>query len=308
MASVNQIKEKYNKYGYVICRNLIDDHLIEDCLKEIKNCIKNKPLVYTQSTHKWQNLEVDKFNLIKESILNPSNLGTIKPLSKTIKNIIYNQKIFDTLKVIFESNNLTKICSWQDMLFDRSTGTIPHIDSWYLDTLPRGNLLGAWFALENIKKENGSFYIFPKTHTLNWEETFEMSHNEFVNYIKKYTEANFSQKKELHLNKGDVVFWNSLLIHGSTKQTVEGLSRKSLTSHYFTFPNELISSSRKYPYKVVRKKLKKINQRSFYKFYYKFFSTSSKRHLFGKIAQHISNIGLKVGPMWDMRSKNEKKL
>ena len=302
MNFINQLRGEYLENGYLIIRNLICPNLIDNCLAEIENCKKNPPLVYTQSTHKWQNLEVDEYNLIKESILNPSTLGTIKPLSKSIKKIIYSPEVYDQLENLFDKSKLSKICSWQDMLFDRSTGTIPHIDSWYLDTYPRGNLIGAWFALEDIQKENGSFYVFPKTHNLNWSNTFGMSHEEFVKHIKIYTEKHLSQKKELYLKKGDVVFWNSLLIHGSTKQIQEGLSRKSLTSHYFYFPNELIDSTRKYDKKSVERKLKKANGSNFYRFYSKFFSTSSKRHLFGKMAKIVSNIGLKIGPMWDMRS------
>ena len=37
------------------------------------------------------------------------------------------------------------------MFFDRSTGTVEHQDSWYLDTDPPGNLVGVWYALEDIQ-------------------------------------------------------------------------------------------------------------------------------------------------------------
>ena len=41
------------------------------------------------------------------------------------------------------------------------------------------------------------------------------------------------KKKEVLLDKGDVLFWHPLLFHGSSSQKVEGYSRKSLTAHYF---------------------------------------------------------------------------
>ena len=34
------------------------------------------------------------------------------------------------------------------------------------------------------------------------------------------------------LAKGDVLFWNSLTVHGSLKTTVTGASRRSMTAHY----------------------------------------------------------------------------
>ena len=44
---------------------------------------------------------------------------------------------------------------WQNMLFDKSTGTIDHLDSYYLDTDPIGNLIAIWVALEDINGEGG---------------------------------------------------------------------------------------------------------------------------------------------------------
>ena len=44
------------------------------------------------------------------------------------------------------------------------------------------------------------------------------------------------------MKKGDVFFWHPLLIHGSSKQSVNGKSRKSLTAHYF--PINLLKGGR----------------------------------------------------------------
>ena len=39
---------------------------------------------------------------------------------------------------------------WQNMLFDKSTRTIDHVDSYYLDKNPSCYLIAAWFDLEDI--------------------------------------------------------------------------------------------------------------------------------------------------------------
>ena len=69
------------------------------------------------------------------------------------------------------------------MFFDKSTATIPHIDSWYLDTLPKGDLLGAWIALEDIRSENGSFYVYPGSHLNDWSGLEGFSHDQFIENI-----------------------------------------------------------------------------------------------------------------------------
>ena len=45
-------------------------------------------------------------------------------------------------------------------VFDRATGTIDHIDTWYLDTEPMGHLIAAWVALEDIDGQ-GEFHVYP---------------------------------------------------------------------------------------------------------------------------------------------------
>jgi len=52
------------------------------------------------------------------------------------------------------------------MFFDQSVGTIEHQDSWYLDTEPAGRLIGVWYALEEIDRNSGPFFVVPKSHTL----------------------------------------------------------------------------------------------------------------------------------------------
>tara|TARA_Y100001968_G_scaffold17076_1_gene13562 strand:- start:643 stop:1086 length:444 start_codon:yes stop_codon:yes gene_type:complete len=125
---------------------------------------------------------------------------------------------------------------WQNMLFDKSTGTIDHIDSWYLDTNPPGSLLAAWVALEDIDGKGGSFHVYPKSHKNSSKSWIGLDHNKLIDWTKlcqkKY------EKKKILLKKGDVLIWHPLLIHGSSSQKEAGFSRKSITAHYC--PNDLL--------------------------------------------------------------------
>ena len=73
--------------------------------------------------------------------------------------IISCNKISNVLQEILESN---KFVNWQNMLFDRSTGTIDHADTWYLDTNPRGKMIASWIALEDINESAGRFFVYQK--------------------------------------------------------------------------------------------------------------------------------------------------
>ena len=71
------------------------------------------------------------------------------------------------------------------MFFDKSTGTIDHIDTWYLDSDPMGYLFGAWVALEDIDGKGGVFHVYPKSHLSINKSWKNISHDEFINWSKK---------------------------------------------------------------------------------------------------------------------------
>lgn len=297
-----EIVNQYKKNGYAVVKNLIPFELIEEVLKVYTKLISQRPLIYTQSTHKWEDIKLDNEGLISQSILNPSTLKTLHPLNNYLKEIIYHKNIEKVLSIIFADKAL-KIGCWQDMFFDKSTATIPHIDSWYLDTMPKGLLLGVWIALEDIRSENGSFYVYPGSHLNNWSDLESFTHDQFINSINDYCKKNEKLKKELHINKGDVVFWNSKLVHGSTKQKTKGYSRKSVTAHYFPYPSSLVDSKRIYNLNSVNRRLKKNKNFRIERFNANILTTNKYRHIFGKISNKLTKLGMKIGPNWDMRNK-----
>jgi len=124
--------------------------------------------------------------------------------------------------------------SWQDMLFDRSVGTIDHQDSWYLDTQPYGHLVAGWFSLEDIHPDSGPFFVYPGSHNLpRLSKASHPTHEAFLAEIKRMVAASGLEKKQALLKKGDVLFWHPSLVHGADSVRDERYSRKSLTSHYY---------------------------------------------------------------------------
>ena len=223
------LREYYEENGYVHCKNLIPEELIDKLLKELQNFKNRNSLYYSQSAHNWRlaKNDLDENNLLKSSFENFTDLIWARELSKAGSKILQSQLVLDKLR---EISGEKEFSMWQNMLFDKSTGTLDHNDSWYLDTNPIGHLIAGWFALENITDEGGSFHVFPGSHKekISWKN---LSHNEFVEWSKD--ESKKYKIKKFLINKGDVVFWHPLLLHGSSNQKIKGKSRKSLTAHYF---------------------------------------------------------------------------
>ncbi len=224
------LRNYYLENGYVIFKSLISNEKIEIILKELKKFKDSNKIYYSQSEHNWRKIknDLDNNNLLECSFENFTDLPWANSLSKAGRDILQSKEILIALRTL---SNYKEFCMWQNMFFDKSTGTVDHIDTWYLDSDPMGHLFGAWVALEDIDGKGGVFHVYPKSHLSINKSWKNISHDEFVNWSK--VESQKFQKKPLFLNKGDLLLWHPSLIHGSSLQKDKGFSRKSLTAHYY---------------------------------------------------------------------------
>ncbi len=220
----------FNENGYVIFKQCIDNDKISLLLKHFESFVSKNGIYYSQSNHNWRSTkkDTDEFGLLKNSMENFTSLLLEPKLVKAGREILLSNIIANCLSKI--SGLDEDFCMWQNMMFDRSVGTVDHIDTWYLDTDPSGYLIGAWIALEDIDGQGGSFHVYPGSHKMNSIEWKGLNHNQFVEWSNE-TKKNY-QNVPAYLKKGDVLFWHPSLLHGSSNQKVNGFSRKSLTAHY----------------------------------------------------------------------------
>ena len=227
------IKNIYNEQGFIIIRNLINEKYISEVLNSLEIFKKKNTFYYTQNNHNWvKSGEVTKEGHLINSIQSPTKQNNCGRLKLDIKEIIASVEISKKLQ---EINGSERFVNWQNMLFDKSTGTIDHADTWYLDTKPRGQMIAAWIALEDINESAGRFFVYPKSHKLNIPENFNQKINSNIEYVKFINQFLVNQKLERYapeMKKGDVLFWHPFTIHGSLSQIDSKYSRKSLTAHY----------------------------------------------------------------------------
>ena len=227
------IQQQYSELGYCVIRDAIPSNSIEDCLRSLELIKRRKTfLYYSQSTHRWIRPRCSERGYLYDSILNPSQQIQAPALASSVRKIIYHDIVFRALSALFPSHR--DFVSWQDMLFDRSTGTVDHLDSWYLDTESQGHLVGIWFALEDIYEQSGPFFVSPGSHKLGPINKQDVAgHDEFLASIQRRIRQHDLKKHSLLVRKGDIVIWNSLAIHGAFGCQDEEYSRKSITSHYY---------------------------------------------------------------------------
>ena len=225
-------EQHYLDQGYVVFEDLIPQNLIDDVLTELERAKRSKHFVYySQSVHRWIAPQVSENGFLMNSFENPTWHIHLPALRKAAMRVIYHPRVSDALT---EISGTTHFVSWQDMLFDRSVGTVDHQDSWYLDTKPYGRLIAGWFAMENIHPSSGPFFVYPRSHLLpRINETEHLEHKDFLTAIKRIRDESGLEKKSMPLRKGSVLFWHPNTIHGADTVSDERFSRKSLTSHYY---------------------------------------------------------------------------
>lgn len=114
-----------------------------------------------------------------------------------------------------------------------------YINSWYC---------AAWFALEDIKQEQGPFQYVPGSHKwgiMRMEKTMSFLRPEektpdwpriAERYVNQACEEEIERRQasiETYLpSKGDVLLWHPRLLHRGSKPKRPGIQRKAFIAHY----------------------------------------------------------------------------
>jgi phytanoyl-CoA hydroxylase len=233
----------YETNGYYLWQNLIAADTIDELLRHYQQDVvpARKPF-FRQNSSRYEVNRFSEYGHVTQSFLDIHQFRDHLEFSRCALGIYTSAAVRGALQAVtgFESCNLM-----QTMLFDANTETWPHQDWWYLDSVPNGNLLAAWIALEDIDERAGRFYVLPKSHTVDLHsDTPQLSHSEWTQRMRAYVSAHADEVHAPALKKGDVLFWNSRVIHGSLPTKDRRFSRKSLTAHYlpsnFAFGNLFI--------------------------------------------------------------------
>lgn len=152
---------------------------------------------------------------------------------------------------------------YQSMLFDANPGTEPHQDSYYIDSEPRGALVGIWVALEDIDARAGRFFVVRGSH-LGHRADLTLSNADYLSGIAERFPESAGAIVTPALAKGDAIFWHGDLLHGAHGVSDARFSRKSVTAHYVpssmlgrgnarVFSNRIMRSAMGMPFAVTTK-------------------------------------------------------
>jgi len=194
----------------------------------------------------------EETNIISEEVdkILRKGKGSMNKYHKLMFAVLKSKKLLHTAnpKKLTDILNLLmgrKVQLFQSINFYRGSEQAAHSDFVHMATYPKGYLIAAWIALEDVDADNGPLEYLPGSHKLPyllWPE-FDPEHSKWLlnnSAYKKYEDqldgiiAQHSfEKKEFHAKKGDVLIWHGNLLHGGKAILDKNRSRKSMVLHYF---------------------------------------------------------------------------
>ncbi len=162
--------------------------------------------------------------------------------SRAANAIWKDPRILRFLSAVFQERPLP--C--QTLVFLRGSEQATHQDTIHLTPFPAGYMCGVWIALEDITADSGPLVVLPGSHRAprlytasvgmskvrdaNWQEYSDKFIPELARTLSGggYTEEVYLPKK------GDILVWHENLAHGGSARKLNGASRRSMVSHYFS--------------------------------------------------------------------------
>ncbi|MEK0315871.1 phytanoyl-CoA dioxygenase family protein [Cohnella sp. 56] len=147
----------------------------------------------------------------------------------TAKKYMLHRPVMDVLSDLYGEEALAA----QSMFYYKppgSRGQALHQDNFYLQVEP-GNCIAAWTAIDAADEENGGLLVVPKTsdYELVCPELADSKESFTMHYVKPPKEEKVVPAV---MNRGDVLFFNGNLIHGSYRNKTKDRFRRAFICHY----------------------------------------------------------------------------
>jgi len=255
--------------GYCVAKGIISRKHCNSLIKAFKKEVMPfEGTILRSTTKKPENHYFSEAGLMTNPILQIQHMkdADFPNFRASALKLLANDNIQRVLKALFTHPPVMV----QSVFYHSSMGTQIHEDSHYFDSA-EGNMVGCWIALEDIAEDAGRFMVYPKTHNLDQPGKIssegQLLYDEYqrlsLEVIRAYKNSNEqpsisdfkSRQKAIremlkalniepvapHLKKGDVLFFSSKILHGSSSPNLDqGLSRMSLIGHFVHEKGDLV--------------------------------------------------------------------
>ena len=209
-----QLAEHYHREGYVLLKNCIDPALIDQTIQDIG---PEYPARLGEEPSRHQDLW-KKHPRVREIAAQPG--------------------VYDALRMLYGREPIP----FQTLNFKFGTQQRAHSDSIHFSSLPARFMCGVWVAMEDTDAENGPLFYYPNSHrnpefnyfNIGIEAKKDLSeYTEYEDFMEAFMDSRQYERREIHMNKGDILIWSSNLVHGGTPIVAQDRTRWSQVTHYY---------------------------------------------------------------------------
>jgi hypothetical protein len=175
--------------------------------------------------------------LLKNSVSN-AHLGLpvdLKPVEQSLRALITSKPIYEALHQLDGAEHYTV---HQTLIFISAQTTVPHLDSWSMDTVPHGYAHTLWIPLEDVDYRAGVPGVVPwpvgkfvSEAELGLPEghfTFRQRHDRYCDALVQRAMETGAEVCTSFMRRGDFLVWASLTPHFSFPSTPFPRRRVSL--------------------------------------------------------------------------------
>lgn len=219
-ANIQESILQWPEKGYLILEGFLEDKRVEAILKEVNRLLTDK--------------SVD-FNYTGTKIMDAHRH------SEVMDACFRDEQLLRLMSFLLGK----KVVPFQTINFMEGSRQRAHADVMHMTTFPKGFLIAAWVALEDIHPDAGPLFYYPGSHQWPYVGNKELglAKNAWLiepnvnTRYEDYQEAQIKKrgaKPEVFLaRKGDLLVWHANLLHGGMPVLNPTLTRKSMVAHYF---------------------------------------------------------------------------
>lgn len=156
---------------------------------------------------------------------------------ESARHVIFSTAILRFVSLLFER----PLLAFQCLYFRWGSRQAIHQDTAFVKVSSPLEFVASWIALEDIRPDSGELEYYKGSHKLDdylfegrhkWMPTKSPEYDRFHASLHEKSRDLGLERQKFVPRKGDVLLWNADLAHGGSQQVTEGLTRKSIVTHY----------------------------------------------------------------------------
>lgn len=217
------MNEEYKRCGYQLFRSALP----EDQVTALGDLAYRLITPYRGEIRRQDgNFAFNEFHpaslLVKNSVLNAhfSLPDDLKPITTALRALITSAGMYESLHRLDGADHYA---IHQTIIFISAQTTVPHLDSWSMDTAPHGFAHTIWIPLEDMDYLSGLPAVVPwpvgklvteaELGLPDGDFTFRERHDRYCVALSERLSRTSADIRTLFMRKGDMVAWSSLTPH-----------------------------------------------------------------------------------------------